>query len=175
MTADETLESQEVGDTAEKPEYRPSGRSAEHESLAPFVGQWTTEGNAYDSPFGPAARVTAAESYEWLTGGLFLIHRLHGRLGGQPMACLEVLGYDAASGDYPVRSFYNDGTHNLWRARPGTDTWVFRGNWKSDGRLLEVRCTVTFREEGRSRTAAWDYSADGARFKRFWDTRSVKG
>jgi hypothetical protein len=171
MPKTETHKSAAVEDEAQ---YRPSKRGAAHERLEPFVGKWTTEGNAYDSPFGPAARVTAAESYEWLTGGTFLVHRLQGRLGGREMACLEVIGYDGASEAYPVRSFYNDRTYNLWQAQPGDTAWTFTGDWQSDGRMLTVRCTLSFGDDGRTRTGRWDYSTDGTRWERFWDTRSVR-
>ena len=59
----------------------PRAPGPEHERLGPFVGRWTTTGRQYTGPFGPEAEFTATESFEWLTGGYFLIHRLEGRLG----------------------------------------------------------------------------------------------
>lgn len=63
----------------------------EHKRLEVFVGKWNQEGRAYDSPFGSAADISAVETFEWLTGGLFLVHRLEGQLGGVPIAASRSL------------------------------------------------------------------------------------
>jgi hypothetical protein len=44
--------------------------------LEVVVCEWSEEEQAFESPNGPAAKVTAAETFEWLPGELFLLHRL---------------------------------------------------------------------------------------------------
>jgi hypothetical protein len=147
---------------------------SEPASLEAFVGKWTTEGQAHDSPFGPASRITAVESYEWLPGGLFLIHRLEGHLGNQPMACLEMTCTDAAHQRYAVQSFYNDGKTNEWRAQMHDDTWISTGNWTSEGKTTTVRCTSVFSDNGTTLIGKWEYSRDRLTWTLFWDTTSRK-
>ena len=138
--------------------------------LEAFVGRWRKVGRALDSPFGPAARVTADETYEWLPGGFFLIHRLDGRLGDGEIACLETIGYDTSSGRYPVHSFYDNGTSNVWQASERGGTWTLTGDWKLEGGSFPVRCTTVFDRSGDAMTGKWEYSRDGSAWTLFWDT-----
>jgi hypothetical protein len=160
--------------SSDKPQFQPATRGPEHWRLEGFVGRWITEGQAYDGPFGPSAKITAVETYEWLPGGLFLVHRMQGRLGDQEMACLEVIGHEASRESYAVRSFYNDGTHNLWLARERDGTWTFAGEWKKEGKPLKVRCTAVFKDAGNTLTGDSEYSEDGSRWQRFWETKLTR-
>jgi hypothetical protein len=144
------------------------------ERLERFVGRWTTEGHAYEGPFGPAADITAKETFEWLPGGLFLIHRLTGRLGDKDMACVEVIGADPSGEGYTVRSFYNDGTHNVWSAQLRDDNWTLSGAWPREDKAIPVRCSAVFSDSDKSLSAKWEYSAGGAAWQPFWETRLVR-
>ena len=55
------------------------------------------------------------ETYEWLAGERFLVHRFEGLVGDKPAVFLEMIGYDAAAGDYAVHTYYNSGLTNEWR------------------------------------------------------------
>ena len=158
----------------DEPQYQASTRGPEHWRLEGFVGRWNTEGQAYDGPFGALAKISATETYEWLPGGLFLVHRLQGRLGDKEIACLEVIGHDAARESYTVRSFYNDGTENVWQARERDGTWTFVGDWKREDKTLKVRCTAVFKDAGNTLSGEWEYSEDGARWHRFWETKLTR-
>src|SRR5436190_5572558 len=91
-----------------------SRRGPDIERLDVFLGVWRTTGHQYASEFGPAARVDALETYEWLTGGRFLVHNLKGRLGEAEMACIEVVEYDPSGECYRTHTFYNDGRSAEW-------------------------------------------------------------
>jgi hypothetical protein len=146
----------------------------EHRLLEAFVGTWNTEGRAYDSPFGRAAAIRSTESYEWLPGERFLVHFLQGRLGDAEMACIEVLGFDAASGSCLVHSFYNDGNRNLLQATEDDGTWTFTGAWKLDEETLKLRCTSRFGADGDTVDSVWEYSREGTRWERFWETKATR-
>jgi len=49
--------------------------------LEVFLYEWNQETQAFESPCGPAAKVTAAETFEWLPGELFLLHGLDESVG----------------------------------------------------------------------------------------------
>src|SRR5688500_6115 len=53
----------------------------EHERLDAFIGKWHMEGQQLAGPAGPAASISALQTYEWLDGGQFLIHRFDGHVG----------------------------------------------------------------------------------------------
>lgn len=57
--------------------------------LEPFVGAWATEGEMVADRPATRARFKATDTYEWLPGGHFLLHRIsrpdgRGKLGGAP-------------------------------------------------------------------------------------------
>ena len=81
----------------------------------------------YEGPVGPAARTSALEIYEWLTGGFFLIHRFQGRVGDRDAACIEVIGHDARTQTYPIHTFYNNGIAQQWESRESDGIWTLTG------------------------------------------------
>ena len=44
--------------------------------LEVIVDEWSEEKQAFETPHGHTAKVTATETCEWLPGELFLLHRL---------------------------------------------------------------------------------------------------
>jgi Protein of unknown function (DUF1579) len=156
--------------TETKAAAAPARPGPEHERLGIFAGRWNMQGRALESPFGPAAPITAAQDYEWLAGGLFLVHRLYGRMGGDEIACVEVIGYDPLAGHYTIDSFYNNGTRSVWRLEGDGRTWTISGSWPVDGEKVQARCTTAFDASGRSARGTWEYSRDGVRWQPFWET-----
>jgi hypothetical protein len=157
-----------------KPNNQRRSAGTEESRLDVFLGKWNKEGKAYESPFGPEAGITARETYEWLPGGVFLVHRLEGRVGNQEIACIEIIEYEAASHGYTVRSFYNNGTSNIWQCRESDGRWITEGDWEIEGESLKVRCFAQFNPAGTAMTGKWEYSLDGASWQLFWDTRLTK-
>jgi hypothetical protein len=148
---------------------------SEHGRLDVFVGTWKTEGQQYEGAFGGAAKVSAEETYEWLPGGLFLVHRLAGRIGGAEMACIEIIESDRAEGRYRMHSFYNDGRSQEWQLTEHDGSWIISSDWlTTDGTKRKVRCTQRLENGGKTRTGKWESSADGTTWTTFWDVTSTK-
>ena len=154
--------------------HAPRRRGPEEDRLEVFVGSWTLEGTAFDSPFGPAAPITAKETWEWLPGGVFLVHRLHGRLGDQEMACIEVTHWDEPSRSYKLHTFYNDGTRNEWRATEDGGAWTIRGEWTTAEQTNRVRCLLRFHDHGRTASGTWAYAQGDGGWRTFWETRLTR-
>ena len=154
----------------------PAGPSAapEFRRMEPFIGTWLLEGEQLDTEIGPASPVEALETFEWLTGGHFVVHRFEGRVGEEPAACIEVIGYDAARGEHPARTFYNDGRTADWRLRETGDTWTLTGEWSGPSGPMTVRCTTNFADGGCARTSKWEYAKPGGEWTTFWDVRATK-
>jgi hypothetical protein len=146
----------------------------ERSRLAAFVGEWRLEGRQYESPFGPAAPISGSESFEWLPGGAFLIHRLAGNLGGREMACVEVIEESRGLGVYRLHTFYDNGSSNLWTARFAGEQFVLTGNWPEGKHAVRVRCIVSFADDGRRRAAQWQRSFDDSNWKTFWDITATR-
>lgn len=170
MTKSSIAQSKAAQISMQQPEPGPGYRR-----LDAFVGKWSIKGQQYHGPFGPAAEITAVETYEWLVGGFFLIHRFGGRLGSAEIACIEIIGYDDSSRSYPRYSFYSNGKTNEWQGREGDGAWTLIGDSLMEGTSLKVRCTNVFSDSGKKMTAKWDYSSDGSNWQTFWDVESTKG
>lgn len=159
---------------------RPLG-SNDQARLQIFAGTWRFEGRAHASPFGPASLISGVESFEWLSGKNFMIHRLDGRAGDAPIACIEIIGPDRPSkGEskthtgFIARTFYDTGATNVWSMNEQDGTWRLAGTWMDGEDPVKVRCTINFHERGTRRTAKWEYSSDGDRWQTFWDTSATK-
>ena len=146
----------------------------EHKRLNVFVGKWNMEGQQHEGLVGPAAKITAVETYEWLSGGFFLIHRFDGKVGDYEAACIEIIGNDPSSQSYSWRSFYNDGRTNEWRGDEREGTWMLSGHWQMAGQPMNVRCTIVFSDGGNTMTGKWEHSSDGSKWKIFWDVKAKK-
>lgn len=149
----------------------------ELERLRKFVGLWSIEGRQLDGLLGAAKKVSGTETFEWLPGGYFLIHRLDGKLGDDPMACIEIIGYNSASGSYPVGTYYNNGIAHEWEWRIADEKgrkWLLEGNWELEGRTLRIRNTLIFSDDGRSMNGTWEYASDDAKWQTFWVVSSTK-
>ena len=147
----------------------------EQRRLDVLVGSWKMEGQQYEGDAGSAAKIRAEETFEWLPGGMFLVHRLVGRIGDAEMACIEIIESDRAAGRYRMHTFYNDGNAQDWQLAEQDGGWLITGDWPMpDGSKRHVRCTQRFEKGDELRTAKWESSEDGTRWTTFWDTTSTR-
>ena len=138
-----------------------------------FVGVWRMEGTAFKSPFGPAGRVSAIETLEWLKGRQFLVHNFLGHLDKKDIACIEIFGLNPSGEEYLVHSFYNDGNQRVWHLVEKGSHWILTGDWEVEDRSFDVRCTMTFIEPDFVE-AKWEFSWGDAAWKLFWDTQRTR-
>jgi len=87
----------------------PPAPDPELQRLSPLLGTWGSVGQSVDSLAGPAGKVTATETFEWLTGGYFLVshYQIVWQDGGAPHSGVMYWGYDAAAGKFRTH-FFND-------------------------------------------------------------------
>lgn len=142
--------------------------------LLPLVGKWHTEGQQLEGPLGPASPFVAVETFEWLDGAAYLIHRLEGHFGRQPAACIEIIGRQGGE-SLVAHTFYNDGSANTWKLEPLGETLVMSGQWTTGGgSAYHVRYTMTFADIGNTLEGRWEQSHDGQDWKLFLETRGTK-
>lgn len=108
------------------------------------------------SPSSPAARIEGVDTYEWLPGGFFLMHKIDARVGDEEIKGIEIIGYDASSQTYPTRSFDNKGNTGAYQASVRDGVWTFRGEAE--------RFTGSFSDGGDTLTGAWERSSDGSKW-----------
>ena len=60
---------------SQAPQMKPG---PEHKRIGYFAGTWTFQGEAKQSPIGPAGKISSSETCEWLAGGFQLSCRSKG-------------------------------------------------------------------------------------------------
>lgn len=129
-----------------------SAASADLDRLNGFVGVWNTEGEMKATPSGQPVKFKASDTYEWLPGGHFLLHRFEADMPDGRVQGIEVIGYSHETGSYPMHSFDSAGNTTLMQARMEQDTWTFVGE--------SLRFTGGFRESGKVFAGLWEQRPD---------------
>jgi hypothetical protein len=139
----------------------PAAPGPAHGKLEPFVGRWKTEGVIRATADAPESRFTAVDTYEWMAGGFFLLHHVDARMGGVHLTALEIIGYDAASDTYPMRSYDSLGNTGTHTATLRDGVWTFTGETE--------RFSGAFSEDGGTLTGTWERSEDGTTWEPWMD------
>lgn len=144
----------------------PSIPGPQHQRLGVFVGKWTTQGRTKATPSAPAAEIVGTDTYEWLEGGFFLVHRVDVRMGAEQVKGLEIIAYDASSETYRTHAFDSQGTYGTYQATVHDGVWTFMG-------ALE-RATVVLSDAGNTMTIQWERSTDGLSWLPWMDVTLTK-
>jgi hypothetical protein len=116
--------------------------------LSPFVGVWKTDGELDGGASGQSRTLRATDSYEWLPGGYFLLHRFDADMPDGKVQGIEVIGYSRDSDSYPMHSFDSTGTATVMQARVDEEDWTFVGE--------SLRFTGRFRDGGGVFAGSWE-------------------
>jgi hypothetical protein len=151
---------------SDKVSQQPPKPDAALKRLDAFVGKWITEGQIKESPFGPAGKLIGTDTYQWLAGGFFLIHRVDVRMGDQTNESIEMIGYDASNNTYPMHSFDSQGNSIIMQASVTGDTWTFTGE--------SMRFTGVFSKDRNSISGKWEYLSDDSKWHHWMDVKLTK-
>ncbi len=138
---------------------RPPEPGNAHRRLNAFVGNWHAEGESYaegqqpDDPLASAAPWTSEESFEWLPGGFFLLHRWDAMAGEREFKGTEIIGYDQEQDAYFTRLFDNAGNHPEYRTTVDGNVWTFTEP--------ATRATVTIGDDGSRMHFRWEWRNGG--------------
>ncbi|MEP6713210.1 MAG: DUF1579 family protein [Ferruginibacter sp.] len=96
-----------------------------------FVGKWHAEGKSYadgqqkDNPLASAVPWISDETYEWLPGNFFLLHRWNAKAGVREFIGTEIIGYDKKEGSFFTHFFDNSGFNPNYKATVDGNVWKF--------------------------------------------------
>jgi hypothetical protein len=139
--------------------------SRELRRLEPLVGQWIVEGYAEASLAGPAGPVKSRESFEWLNGEYFLVHRYETHFGNQPVQRgIMYWGYDESKQGFLLHFFSNNGPFT----RDGN---IYEGQLRADAIVCTgpARFTMPIDEHGKVAVGP------GQSFELTWELRDADG
>ena len=110
-------------------------------AFQPFIGRWNTTGRFRDDP----RTIAGTDTYEWLAGRHFLIHRVDVRMGDEEMKSIEIIGREGDS--IVMHSFDSQGEHTVMQARVEGDSIRFEGD--------AMRFSGAFRDGGTTIAGTW--------------------
>ena len=131
-----------------------------HEALEVFVGRWRANGTSYgdgqttDDPLASAVPWTSDESYAWLAGGSFLVHRWDALVGERPFEGIEILGVDD-EGLYFAELFDDSGNRVEYAVTCDGDTWTFTAPTTRATATVEAPGQIAWNWEWRPNGEAW--------------------
>jgi hypothetical protein len=147
-----------------------SGESLE--ALEPLVGNWkmmpTFEGM-------PPGDIGAPVSFEWLSGGRFLIERWEVPVPEAPDG-IAIVGVDPDSeGNYLQHYFDSRGVARVYKMSLEDGVWRL---WRDEPDFSPLdfsqRFIGTFSEDGKTITGAWEISHDGQTWEHDFDLTYTK-
>lgn len=134
--------------------------------LNAFIGVWDTEGEINTGSSGQAVSFRARDTYEWLSGGHFLLHWFDADMPEGTVRGIEVIGYSHEN-TFHMHSFDSLGNANVMTARVENDTWTFTGE--------SMRFTGSFQEDGMVFAGLWEMrSGDESTWKPWMNIRLRK-
>ncbi|MEU7004294.1 DUF1579 family protein [Nonomuraea sp. NPDC046570] len=135
----------------------------ENKRLDALVGRWRSEGQTVATSSQPAVRIVGSDTYEWLDGGFFLIHRVDVQMNDDKVEVIEMIGpYDPATRTYPMRSFDNHGNFVTMHASVDDDgLWTFTSETE--------RARLAIAEDGTTMTARWERTDNGSTWEHWMD------
>jgi hypothetical protein len=131
------------------------------EPLAVLVGEWEI-GAAFppSTEIVPGGRVT----FEWLTGGHFLVERWEVDYPDAPDG-IQIIGRDAGSDDFTAHYFDSRGIARVYQMSLGDGVWKI---WRNVPGFSQ-RFAGTLSDDGMTISGAWEISLDDATWDHDFD------
>ena len=142
------------------------GRNAALDQLNVFIGRWLTEGETVPQAAAPPDPIVASDIYEWAPGRHFVVHPAYGRIGSNSVGGLEVIGYDASSGQFQTYFFDSQGNTSRETLTYQDGVWTWLGS--------TTRCKGVFSEDGHTLIARHERSDDGEHWTAWMTVRLQK-
>ena len=137
----------------------------ELQALAGLVGNWKTEGEALETPLGPAFKWSGTIESVWFPGEHAVVRNLDETSGsGRNYKSLDVIAFDQGKGTCAMFNITSQGTYDLVPVNASGDRLSFQFNVAEQGKEYIIRCTLTGLG-GDTLTFVQEYSTDGANWK----------
>jgi Protein of unknown function (DUF1579) len=150
----------DTGTTGEPPplaEATVHERLPEHDLLSSLIGKWVTDGETVTGDGSPATKIHASDIYEWVAGGLFVVHTAYGRIGDTDVGGIEMIGYDPESKTFRTHFFDSQGNVTNQELTFDDGTWTWSGP--------HARATGVLSDDGREMPTLHEWSDDGVTWR----------
>lgn len=118
-------------------------------ALNAIVGSWNSSGTMLTGE--NSIEVKGIDTYEWLPGQQFMVHKADVMVGSDKIDVIEIIGeYDETKKACTMHAFQNDGSHGLMWASVNEDgSFLFAGD--------DIRATLTVNKDGKTMDAKWEH------------------
>lgn len=123
-----------------------------------LIGKWHTQGEILQDVSNSSKEIRGMDTYEWISGGFFILHRVDVFMGNERAEAVEIIGYDENSKFYFMQSFDNNGASITMYAVIEKSVFFKFG----DDRMRSV---LKVSKDGNSMNAKWELSEDGTNWK----------
>jgi hypothetical protein len=145
----------------------------EYEALGFFAGTWRFEGEAMESPMGPAGKVTFTESCEWLQGGFALVCRSEGMNPTGPGSAIAISSYDPEQKAYTYYAAESNMPPFMATGQRKGKVWTYHMESNMGDMTMMTRVTIA-ETSATSYSFEMETSTDGKTWTRVMEGTSRK-
>ena len=147
--------------------------SAEHQKLGFWIGTWEIEGRTVETPFWTPGEFHATMNAEWFEGKFHVICRYKWGGAWGDYSELNILGFDAAVGEYYRYAIDGYGTGNHFKGTMKENVWTYLADTNIEGKAVKYRWTVVDESPG---LIMWksEMSIDGGPWILAGDAKAVR-
>jgi Protein of unknown function (DUF1579) len=163
-----------------KPEKKMEGKmempkpGPEAKKLGYFTGNWKSEGELKENPFGmPPGKFTSLDKCDWFTGGFHVVCHSTGKGSMGPMNSLGILAYNADQKGYTYYGIDNMGMAQESKGTVEGDNWVYTSDMKVGDKTYHGRYTI-MPSSPNSYTSKYETSEDGQNWTVCMEMKSTK-
>ena len=153
-------------DADARPHQQPPEPNPALERLDPLVGECTIEGTV---PSDPPLAVRGRATFEWLTGGSFLVQSWDVAHPDFPDG-IAIIGSNASAEAFRQHYFDSRGVFRVYEMSLRDNVWKL---WR-DSPNFSQRFTGTFSDDGKTITGRWEKSSDGSNWEHDFDLTYMK-
>ena len=132
-----------------------------------LIGNWHTKGEILQGVPNASKEISGMDTYEWISGGFFILHRVDVFMGDIKTEVIEIIGYDEDRKCFFMKSFDNHGEATTLYAVLEKNGVLKLGDKK-------MRSTLTVNKSGNSMTAKWELSENGKTWTPWMDMKFIK-
>jgi hypothetical protein len=133
-------------------------QSAQLKKLSFLIGRWHTKGEILQGASAASKDIRGMDTYEWVSGGLFILHRVDVFMGTERTEAIEIIGYDENRKSYFMKSFDSQGASPVMYATLEKAGVLKFGDNK-------MKSMLTANKDGSRMTAKWELSENGKTWK----------
>jgi hypothetical protein len=126
-----------------------------------LVGTWDISA---PNPLDPTQLAHGTVSYDWLSGGRYLIERSSADHPDFPDS-IAIIGYDETTGNFKQHYFDSRGVERIYGMSLIDNVWKL---WRDDPEFAQ-RFTGTISNDGKTITSSWEKSEAGSDWEHDFD------